>query len=293
MPAPDARPCDQVGHLEVRQRELRLPDAPLAGTTVTNISMGGQPVSMADLRAARVRRASCATATSSCRKPLLGRILRPVQIAGSDVVMPLESAAYSAKGVLSQSSLFAMVPGGVLDELARLMHRRQFRRNEVIFHQGDPGDSLFLLESGRVKLGVASSDGVEAILVTLKTGDAFGELALIDGAPRSATATAMEPTVALTLHRDRFRAVLQREPDLRDAVLGALAARLRDLTDQVAELHFLDLGGRLGLCLVRLAERELASAAIDPRGPIRLPSTISQSDLAAMIGRRLLGRNLQ
>jgi len=197
--------------------------------------------------------------------------------------MPLEPISSSAKGVLAQSSLFALVPDPVLEELARLAHRRHFRRGEVIFHQGDPGDSLFLIEAGRVKLGVASADGGEAILTTLRAGDAFGELALIDGVARSATATAMEATTTLTLHRDRFRGVLEREPELRDAVLGALAARLRDLTDQLAELHFLDLAGRLGVCLVRLAERELASSTSDRLGPIRLPATITQSDLAAMI----------
>ena len=130
---------------------------------------------------------------------------------------------------------------------------------------------------------LASADGGEAILTTLRAGDAFGELALIDGVARSATATAMEATTTLTLHRDRFRGVLEREPELRDAVLGALAARLRDLTDQLAELHFLDLAGRLGVCLVRLAERELVSSTSDRLGPIRLPATITQSDLAAMI----------
>ena len=85
------------------------------------------------------------------------------------------------------------------------MRRRRYRRNEVIFHQGDIGDSLQVVASGGVKIVLPSAEGDEAIIASLKPGDFFGELALLDGSPRSTTATALEPTETLALPRDQFQ----------------------------------------------------------------------------------------
>ena len=133
------------------------------------------------------------------------------------------------------------------------MRSRRFRRGEVIFHAGDPGDALFIIVSGEVKISLPSESGDEAILVRLQPGDVFGELALLDGAPRSATATALGAVETVVLPRDRFRDLIAEEPAVRDALLASLAAELRRLTTQVEELHFLDITGRLAACLVRLA----------------------------------------
>ena len=97
-----------------------------------------------------------------------------------------------------------------LERLAATMRARRFRRGEVIFHVGDPGDALFVILSGEVKISLPSETGDEAILATLRAGDFFGELALLDGAPRSATAIALEPTETLALPRDRFRELAPR-----------------------------------------------------------------------------------
>ena len=138
--------------------------------------------------------------------------------------------------------------------IARTLRARRFRRGEVLFHEGDPGDALFVVASGAVKVVVPSEEGEEAILATLRRGDFLGELALLDGAPRSASAVALEPTETLALPRDQFRALVASEPAIRDALLAALAGELRRLTTHVAELHFLDLTGRLAARLARLAE---------------------------------------
>ena len=109
-----------------------------------------------------------------------------------------------------------------LATLAAGLRTRRYRRGEVIFHQGDPGDALHIILSGRVKISSPSETGVEAILATLRPGEFFGSLALLDGAPRSASATAVEATETLILPRDRFRQLAQRRAgDPRPRVRGA------------------------------------------------------------------------
>jgi CRP-like cAMP-binding protein len=168
-----------------------------------------------------------------------------------------------------------------LESVGRGMRARRFRRGEVIFHQGDPGDALFIVMSGAIKIMLPSDTGDEAILATLRPGDVFGELALLDGAPRSATASALEATETLILPRDQFRELLATEPAIRDAILASMAGELRRLTNHVEELHFLDITGRLASRLVRLASE---SGKPIPEGAIRLGSPLTQGDLAAMIG---------
>lgn len=181
---------------------------------------------------------------------------------------------------LRRCALFAHVDDEGLRTLARQMRRRRFRRNEVIFHQGDPGNLLQIVASGAVKIVLPSPEGEEAIIATLRPGDFFGELALLDGAPRSATATATEPTETLDLPRSTFMELLDADQRLQHALLTALAGELRKLTGHVEELHFLDLSGRLAMQLARLA-RERGEGT---HGRVELDWPYTQSDLAAMIG---------
>ena len=181
---------------------------------------------------------------------------------------------------LQRCALFAHVEPDGLRVLAQAMVRRRFRRNEVIFHKDDPGDSLHVVASGAVKIVLPSSEGDEAIIASLQPGDFFGELALLDGAPHSATATAVEAVETLSLARAPFHQLLDEDRGLRVALLSGLAAELRRLTQHVEELHFLDLAGRLVMRLVRLARDR------DPLadGEVKLDWPFTQSDLAAMIG---------
>lgn len=182
--------------------------------------------------------------------------------------------------VFGRSPLFEQASREIMESLADRLRRRRFRRGEVIFHQGDPGDSLHIVASGAVKIVLPSAEGEEAIIATLRPGDFFGELALLDGAPRSATATALEQTETLVLPRQVFAELLDTLPGLRDALFSGLAHELRRLTGHVEELHFLDLAGRLAMRLTRLA-RETEP---DAHGAFRLNWPYTQSDLAAMIG---------
>jgi CRP/FNR family transcriptional regulator, cyclic AMP receptor protein len=182
---------------------------------------------------------------------------------------------------LAAIPFFAGLDQAALERLAGTVRARRFRRGEVIFHVGDPGDALFVIVAGDVKISLPSETGEEAILATLQAGDVFGELALLDGAPRSASATAVTPTETVVLPRDRFRELIAMEAGVRDALLASIAGELRRLTTHVEELHFLDITGRLAARLVRLAHD---GGAIQPDGGIRLRKNLTQGDLAAMVG---------
>lgn len=183
--------------------------------------------------------------------------------------------------VLARCPLFAHGSRTMLESLAGTLRRRRFRRGEVIMHQGDPGDSLHIVAAGAVKILLPSTEGEEAIIATLRAGDFFGELSLLDGEPRSATAVAVEATETLSLPRNVFRELLDTHPELRDAMFAALTHLLRRLTHHVEELHFLDLAGRLAARLAQLARQAQPLAG---EGPVELDWPYTQSDLAAMIG---------
>lgn len=182
---------------------------------------------------------------------------------------------------LESIPLFAHLHPDDLGALAAGVRTGRYRRGEVIFRQGDPGDALHIVLGGRVKISTISEAGAEAILTTLRPGEWFGALALLDGAPRSASATAVDATETLVLPRDRFRQLIDEVPAIRDHVLMALARELRRLTRHVEELHFLDIAGRLAARLADLADEQGTPVECGER---RLDGPITQGDLAAMVG---------
>jgi CRP-like cAMP-binding protein len=184
------------------------------------------------------------------------------------------------RSALERIPLFRDLEAADLAMIAASVRTRHYRRGEVIFHQGDPGDALHIMLSGRVKVSSPSDTGVEAILATLRPDEFFGALALLDGAPRSASATAVEATETLVLPRDRFRKLIDEVPAIRDHVLAELAGEIRRLTTHVEELHFLDIAGRLAARLARLAVEQGAQ----PGAETRLDGPITQGELAAMVG---------
>jgi CRP/FNR family cyclic AMP-dependent transcriptional regulator len=188
----------------------------------------------------------------------------------------------TAATALRRCGLFGGADDDAIATLVRFLRVRRFRRGETIFHQGDPGDALFVVDQGSVKVVLPSDEGAEpAIVAILGPGEFFGELAILDGAPHSATIVAVEPTETLVLHRDAFLSLIDSNPGLRRALLASLATEIRRLTGHVEDLHFLDLPGRLASRILRLAES--TSATIDG-GTIRIAWPYTQSELAGMIG---------
>jgi CRP/FNR family cyclic AMP-dependent transcriptional regulator len=181
---------------------------------------------------------------------------------------------------LARSSLLRGLAGEDLARLAGTARRRTYRRGEAIFRQGDSGDALYLLQSGRVKIALRAESGEEAVVAILGPNDCFGELALLDGEPRSATVEALEPVETVSLAREDFMQFLQANPPTMERLLRWLARAVRGADDELADRVFLDLQGRLVKKLLDLAadHGRLADGAVE----IELPMT--QEDLAAMIG---------
>ncbi len=182
--------------------------------------------------------------------------------------------------ILTRSPLLRDLPEEPVARLAAAARRRTYKRGEVIFHLGDPGDSLFILESGRVKVYTYAESGDETILSIIGPGECFGELALIDEQPRSATIQAMERVEALTIGRQAFRSVIREYPQAAEYLLRAMARRIRYLTEVVADLAFLDLDGRLAKRLLELAEDYGQKSG----GETLIELRITQEELAAMVG---------
>ncbi len=182
-------------------------------------------------------------------------------------------ASSLATDALRRCRLFALVDAPTLSVCVANLRVRRYKKSDSVFHQGDPGDSLYIIESGSVKIVLPSPDGQEdAIIATLGRGEFFGELALLDGEPRSADAVAKEDTALLVLERDDFLAFLDRSPEVATKLLAALSRRLRRTDQLVQDAAFLDVPARLARALLQLSESPEAATGL------------TQSELAAMVG---------
>lgn len=181
---------------------------------------------------------------------------------------------------LARVDLFAELPASELAALAACLRRRRFARGEVVFLQGDPGTTLYVIESGRVKIVRTSPEGKEAQLNLLGPGDFFGDLALLDGEPRSADAVTVEPSQLLLLQRDDFLRFLEGHPSVAQKLLAVLSRRLRRNAQIVQDAAFLDVPARLARALLDLAEPQGEG---DPPALV-VTTRLTQAELAAMIG---------
>lgn len=188
----------------------------------------------------------------------------------------LEHTASALKNV----PFFSTLPGESAAFLAERMVPRRFHGNQIVFHLGDPGGLLYILISGKIKITRATPEGQEALLAILGPGDFFGELALLDDAPRSATAEALEPTETVTLHREEFLRFLESNPDFARHVLATMARRIRRMNSQISDVFFLDLPARLARLLLDLA----ANHGQPARNGTLIDVSLTQTDLAEMTG---------
>jgi CRP-like cAMP-binding protein len=152
--------------------------------------------------------------------------------------------------VLRRTRLLSSVPDADLAELARASRVRLFRRGQVVCTMGDPGDTLIVVISGRVKVAIRSADGAELTLAVVGPGATIGEVSIADGGPRSADAETLEDSQLLLLPREPVQDICARVPTAGQALATVVAAMLRRLTEATADLVFLDLPRRVAKVLL-------------------------------------------
>lgn len=192
----------------------------------------------------------------------------------------MTSALLPAAEALKKVPFFARLTSAEARTLSERLIIRRFGQDQIIFHLGDPAGLLYIIAQGKVKISHSSPEGQEAVLAILGKGDFFGELALLDDSPRSATAEAIESTETLTLHRDDFLTYLDNNPAFARHVLNTLAKRIRHLNNQISDIFFLDLPARLARTLLLLAEQH----GRQTNGAIIIDLSLTQTDLAEMTG---------
>jgi CRP/FNR family cyclic AMP-dependent transcriptional regulator len=178
---------------------------------------------------------------------------------------------------LRNHPLFREFPPAVIEHFGTYMTRRSVRRGATIFAKGDPGTGLMAVLWGSVKISVPTADGREAVLNIINPGEIFGEIALLDGRPRTADAVAMDDCELMVIDRRDFIPFLREQPDIALKFIEILCARIRHTSEQVEDVMYLSFPGRLAKTLLQLTGGPEAPAA---HRSVR----ITQRELSSIIG---------
>lgn len=176
---------------------------------------------------------------------------------------------------LRRIPLFTQLDEQALKRIASAAREKSYPKNSVILFEDDPGDALYVVLTGQVKVVLIGEDGREVILSILKQGDFFGEMSLIDDQPRSAHVIATEESNLLVLRREEFRKCLEETPRIALGLLQALSRRLRRADDKIGGLVLLDVNGRVARLLLELA---------DEHDGAHIPRKVTHHTIAQMIG---------
>ncbi len=181
--------------------------------------------------------------------------------------------------VLLGSPFFAQLRPAEMDELLANALERRLTRGMLIFAKGDPGSFMLAVMSGLIRVGATSADGREITLNVIGPGEIVGEIALLDGRPRSADAVAVEDTVVMVIERRFFLPFLTRHEGLVERILGVLCDRLRRTSAALEELALLDLPGRMARMLLKLA----ADYGTPFETGVRIEIRLSQRDMSNLV----------
>lgn len=176
--------------------------------------------------------------------------------------------------MLEKVDLFANLPEKTLNEIEQLSVLRRYPKNTILFIEGDDSTHLYIVKSGKLCATVAGEDGREVILNYMGEGEYFGELALLDGKPRSATVKTVTPSEVIAVARSSFQELMRNNPQFVLHVTEELSKRVRDLTENVKDLALLDVYGRVSNVLEKLA---------DENKRIDNPK-VTHQDIANMVG---------
>ena len=209
-------------------------------------------------------------------------------------VMTTNRSSTSERGgeafdLLMNVVLFRGMPRPMLLELASKLRPVRYRAHTDIFHEGDEGATLYIILKGAVKIFIPSLDGREVVLAVHRKYDLLGEMSLLDNFPRSASATTIEDTEAVSLSRRDFLSVLDRHPEAQRAIIDVLVARLRATNQSIQDAYLLDVPGRLARRLLTIAYEhgEETEEGVD------IGLRVSQQELANMIGASRVAVNKQ
>jgi CRP-like cAMP-binding protein len=191
---------------------------------------------------------------------------------------------------LAQNGIFGALSERDLQELIAYGVTASFGSRKTIFQKGDAGDSMMVVLTGRVKISNYSAEGKEAVLNFIEPGQVFGEIALLDGRPRTADAAAMEPTELFVMRRRELLPFLRSHPQVAIRLIEILCAKLRHTTEMVEDMVFLNLGPRIARALLRLAEEHGRKRD----SSIRLDMKLRQRELGGYVGlsREITNRQL-
>jgi CRP-like cAMP-binding protein len=205
--------------------------------------------------------------------------------------LPRRIALQVKREALLASPFFRPMQTEELDAIIGFSSERRVARGTTIFAKGAPGESMMAVIAGRVRIGAVSADGRELTLNVIGPGEIFGEIALLDGKPRSADAVAIEDTLLLVVERRHFMPFLLRDPSLVERLLGVLCDRLRRTSLALEEIALLDLGVRLARVLLKLAA-DYGRAGAEG---VRIDLKLSQRDLANLVAstRESVNKQLQ
>ncbi|MEK0314396.1 Crp/Fnr family transcriptional regulator [Cohnella sp. 56] len=181
---------------------------------------------------------------------------------------------------LKQVSLFDKLNDAQLEQILRIAQRRSFAAGSTLFKEKDPGDIFYVVLSGSIKLFTRSAGGDEKVLSVVAAGDSFGELSLLDGLPRSASAQTLEPTLVLEIPSAGFMKLLQEHFDITKGILAELSRRLRQTNEHVNDLTFLDDRTRVMKNLIQLANQHGKRDGVF----IRIRLALNYDELAQMAG---------
>ena len=182
--------------------------------------------------------------------------------------------------LLASVELFGEMLEEEIDDLTALAQIKKLSKDTTIFHAGDPADAVFVVASGRVKVVITSSDGKEFILTVLGAGQVFGEMALLESAPRSASVVTLSAVEVLVISRSDFQRLLDSSPRISQRLMAILSRRLRRANAKMESLAYMDVAGRLARYLLDLARdhgQRLGNGWVVVRRP-------THSDIAHSIG---------
>jgi CRP-like cAMP-binding protein len=178
--------------------------------------------------------------------------------------------------ILGNHPILGELPRASIERLLSCATTRKLRRGATIFAKGDAGTQLIAVLSGRVKIVVSSPEGREAVLNVVHEGEIFGEIALFDGCPRTASAIALTDCELLSIDRRHFLPLVREQPDVAIKLIEILCARLRRSSEQYEDVMFLNLRARVAKLLLRLAE--------EVGGPLPRKVLVTQQEMSQMAG---------